>query len=164
LKNKIPLRSLAFIFFVVALLLAVRLFGLSEHLSFKGIQQQMFRFSHFVNLNYLLAVIIYIALFIGTAFALPGALPLIIVGGFLFGALPAALYANLGMLTGATLAFFSSRHAVGKWIEEKYPFQLKRFNTEIKRNGHRLLIFLRIQPLFPFFLVNYFAGYNKSVL
>lgn len=159
--KKIPLRPLMFIFFVVAVLVLVRLTGLGEHLTFERIQRERFIFREYVNRQYPGAVLTYIALFIGTAFVLPGALALIIAGGFLFGALPAVLYANLGMLTGASLAFVSSRHALGKWVQSKYGAPLKKFNEEIRRNGQRYIIFLRIQPVFPFFLVNYFAGITK---
>jgi len=155
---KVPLKPLAFIFFMVALLAALRLSGIAEHLSFERLQREKFLFREYVGREYFLAVLIYIALLIGTAFALPGALALIIAGGFLFGALPAVLYANLGMLTGASLAFASSRHALGKWVQRRYEGPLRRFNEEIRRNGQRFLIFLRIQPVLPFFLVNFFAG------
>lgn len=65
---------------------------------------------------------------------------------------------------GAVLAFLFSRYLVGTWIHNKYHEKLSRFNQELTQHGSRYLLTLRFIPLFPFFLINIFAGLTKIPL
>jgi len=47
------------------------------------------------------------------------------------------------------------------WVQNKYPEKLTRFNHEVAQHGSRYLLTLRFIPLFPFFLINIFAGLTK---
>jgi len=139
-------------------MLLFRFSGVSEHITFENFKRNREILQAFAKDYYILSVLAYIILYISTAFFLPGAIPLTIIGGTLFGAFLGTVYVCIGATVGATLAFFSARHLIGSWIQDRYRNQLKRFNEEIEKNGHYYLLTLRIIPVFPFFLVNFFAG------
>lgn len=143
-------------------ILLLRFSGIGEHLTFENLKANRDVLKGFVISHYLFAVLVYIALYISTALFIPGAIPLTIAGGFLFGVFHGTLYVCIGATIGATLAFFSARHLIGNWIQDRYQNHLKRFNDEIAKNGYYYLLMLRIFPVFPCFLVNYFAGLTKA--
>ncbi len=137
---------------------------LNEYLTFDNLRENMIILNSFVEDHYFSSVIIFIAAVMTTGFFVPAAIPMILVGGFLFGIFWGTIYVNLGFTAGATLAFLFSRYVIGNWIQHRYESQLKSFNDEISRHGRNYLITLRMIPLFPFFSVNYFAGVTKMPL
>ena len=98
------------------------------------------------------------------AFSLPGATILTLAAGYLFNFLIGAIYVNIGATTGAALAFLFARYVAGKSIQKKYADKLAKFNVELDKNGARYLLTLRFIPLFPFFLINIFAGLTNIPL
>jgi len=129
--------------------------------SLKGHRDMLFAF---VKGNYLLSVLVYIVAVISTALLVPASVPLIVVGGFLFGIFWATIYVNVGFLLGSALAFALARYLVGSWMQHRYEDKLSAFNEEIMRHGKNYVIILRMIPLFPFFTVNYIAGLTKIPL
>ena len=112
-----------------------------------------------VNANYLPAVLIFMAVYIlATAFSLPGATVLTLLGGFFFGPWLATVYVNISATGGAFFIFLAARYFLGEGIQRKYADRLAKFNGEIDRNGPNYMLTLRLIPIFPFFLVNLFAG------
>ncbi len=108
--------------------------------------------------NYLLSVILFITAYGATAFLIPGALLLSLLGGFLFGVLMGTIYINIAAVAGAALGFLMARYLIGTWLQQRYADSLEKFNREVKKQGHSYLLTLRIVPLLPFFLVNFLAG------
>ncbi len=132
--------------------------GLTDYLTFDAVKQHSSALKVFVSNHYAPSVIIFIALFLTTAFFLPGAIALMVLGGFLFGVIRGIVYVNIAATAGAALAFLSSRYLVGDWIQVRFAEQLRLFNREFMLHGQNYLLFLRIVPLFPFFAVNYLSG------
>jgi len=148
----------ALLLLLVGAIIASRTSGMSDYITFDAIKEHRTALKDFVSSHYGPSVIIFIALFLATAFFLPGAIALMILGGFLFGVVWGVVYVNIAATTGAALAFLSSRYLIGKWIQERFASQLRLFNREIICHGQNYLLFLRIVPLFPFFAVNYLSG------
>lgn len=92
------------------------------------------------------------------AFSVPVGILIPIIGGFLFGWLPGALYANIGATLGATASFLLSRYFIGDYIQERFTSRLERFNKEFKKYGHIYLVGLHFFPITPFFILNILAG------
>lgn len=138
--------------------------GGTESLSFEQIKSGRDRLLAVASDHALLARAAYAAVFLTTAFFVPGALALTLLGGLLFGAERGALYAVVSATSGAVLAFLLARYLIGGWIQERFREQLKTFNREIKRHGHNYLFVLRVVPLLPFFVVNYLAGITEISL
>jgi uncharacterized membrane protein YdjX (TVP38/TMEM64 family) len=163
--NRALYKRIFFVVALVAVVILIRVTGLSRYLTLENLQAQKNNLQDFVGNNYWLSVVSFIALYIVVAgLSLPGATIMTLGGGFFFGALLAALYVNVGATSGAVLAFLFSRYVAGTWVQNKYPKKLSRFNHEVAQHGSRYLLTLRFIPLFPFFLINIFAGLTKISL
>ena len=110
-------------------------------------------------------VAIFIAIYIvQTALSLPGAAVLSLAAGAIFGALIGTLYVNIGATVGATLAFLVARYLFHDVIQNKFGPRLEKINRELETRGFNYLLFLRLVPLFPFFLINLGAGLTRIPL
>ena len=154
------LKIMILLFIVVAALLAKFLLQ-ADYLDVHFIKQNKEQLLSFINSHYIQAALIFVCLYICTAFFLPGALALTVAGGMLFGTVPAAIYVNIAATAGAVLAFMAARFVIGGWIQKRFKEQLHRFNSELSQHGHNYLLILRILPIAPFFLVNYGAGVTR---
>jgi uncharacterized membrane protein YdjX (TVP38/TMEM64 family) len=147
--------------FIVLITISIALYVLlqqGDYLSFESLKQHREGLKEIVDTHYSASLISFFAVYMTTAFFLPGAIALSIAGGFLFGVWVGALTVIAGATAGALLAFLSSRYLVRDVIQERFKDHLKVFNSEIGAHGAHYLFFLRIVPLMPFFVVNYLAG------
>ena len=116
----------------------------------------------FVSEHRVLALLAYIALYIAAvALSLPGAVFLTVAGGFLFGIAVGASAAVIGATAGATLIFLVARTALGEPLLRRAGPRAKQLAKGFRDDAFSYLLFLRLVPAFPFFLVNLvpaFAG------
>jgi uncharacterized membrane protein YdjX (TVP38/TMEM64 family) len=110
----------------------------------------------------LLAVLAYIALYtVAVALSLPGATFLTVSGGFLFGLALGAGAAVIGATAGATVIFLVARTALGEPLLKRAGPRALKLAENFREDAFSYLLFLRLVPAFPFFLVNLvpaFAG------
>lgn len=108
------------------------------------------------------AVLAFLALYIAVVVAsVPGATVLTLTGGFLFGLVTGGLAAVVGATIGATLIFLVARSAVGESLLRKAGPRAAKLAQGFRDDAFSYLLFLRLVPAFPFFLVNLvpaFAG------
>lgn len=110
-------------------------------------------------------IVVFVGLYIvSTSISLPGATLLTITGGALFGSILGTLIVVLSATAGATLAFLMSRFIFREALESKYRQQLQEFNRGVEENGIHYVLFLRLMPLFPFFLINIGLGLTRLPL
>jgi len=100
-------------------------------------------------------VLVYI---VQTAFSLPGAAILSLASGAIFGVFHGTLYVVAGATVGAILAFLVSRTLLRDWVVEKFGGRIEGIDRGLRENGLSYLLFLRLVPAFPFFLVNLACG------
>lgn len=93
-----------------------------------------------------------------TALSLPGATILTLAGGAVFGALMGTLWVNIGATLGAICAFLLARTLLRDWVVKKFGRQMGVLDRGLTESGMSYLLFLRLVPLFPFFLVNLACG------
>lgn len=105
-------------------------------------------------------IFIYGAVYVcATVLLVPGA-ALTIAAGFLFGVLWGTILVSISSTLGAALAFLIGRFIARDKIEEKAR-QNPRFQAidrAIGERGGKLIFLLRLSPLIPFNLSNYFYG------
>lgn len=102
-----------------------------------------------------LSVLAYIALYIAVvALSLPGAAFLTLAGGFLFGLAVAASAAVIGATVGAVLIFLIARTALGEPLLRRAGPRAAQLARGFRDDAFSYLLFLRLVPAFPFFLVN----------
>ncbi len=156
-------RFLVFVLFLAAVILLVAYWGI-DVLTLENIQKNQDQIRRFAQENHAAAVTWFILVYFTTAFFVPGALLLTLVAGFLFGVFLGTLYVIVGDTLGCVGAFLLSRYLIGDWVQEKFHSELQAFNREVALHGHNYLFALRVLPVLPSFLVNYFAGLTRIPL
>jgi len=137
-------------------------FDLGRFLSLESLKANRDHLLAFTEDNYTAAVGLVILLYIAvTGLSLPGATILTLAGGFVFGAVPATLYVNIGATTGATLAFLAARYVLRDWVEQRFGKWLEPLQQGFAKNAFSYLLTLRLIPLFPFFVVNLVSGLTR---
>jgi uncharacterized membrane protein YdjX (TVP38/TMEM64 family) len=96
-----------------------------------------------------------------TALSLPGAAILSLASGAIFGSVMGTVYANIAATIGATLAFLVTRYLLADIVLNRFGSKLEGINRELEERGLSYLLFLRLVPLFPFFLINLAAGLTR---
>lgn len=129
--------------------------GLDDWLSFRALRDNRDALQAFVAERYILAVVAFISIYAAaTALSVPGATVLTVTGGFLFGNLQGTAWAVIGATIGATLVFLAARSALGDALRRRTGGWIKRLEDGFRENAFSYLLFLRLVPLFPFFVVN----------
>lgn len=98
-------------------------------------------------------VIIYIA---ATILFVPGAV-LTVGAGFLFGVPLGVPLVSLASVLGASAAFAIGRTIARDWIEKKVAAsrRFRALDEAIGRHGFKIVILMRLSPVFPYALTNY---------
>lgn len=150
--------------FIAAIIVGIRVFGLDHLLSMETFREYRDQLLTFTSQHYFPTVAVFIVIYVvAVALSIPGATILTLTAGFLFG-FTGVIYVNIGASGGAILAFLAARYVIGEWIQKRYGEKLASFNREIAENGYSYLLTLRFIPLFPFFLINIFAGLTRVPL
>ncbi len=140
-------------------------FDLNQYLSLEGLKANRDRLLDYYEHNTVPMILGFIALYIVVvAVSLPGATILTLGGGAVFGSVMGTAVVNVGATIGATLAFLSARFLLKDWVEGKFGERLQPFNAGFSQNALNYILFLRLVPLFPFFLVNLLSGLTQVPL
>ena len=156
------------IFLVIILILsivAVRYSGVGDYITLETIKAHKETLERIIQERYVMAVFAYILLYLGSvALSVPIAAILTISGGYFFGTMLGALYANIGATLGAVIAFLIVRYLAGDVVQRRYSNQLASFNAAFKRYGTSFLLSIHFIAIVPFFLVNILAAFTKISL
>lgn len=130
-----------------------------QYLTLENAKTQQVALSAYINSNFTLAAAIYFLAYIAiTAFSIPGAAVVTLLGAALFGFWTSLLLVSFASTIGATLAFLSSRFLLRDWVQSKFGDKLNAINQGVDRDGAFYLFSLRLIPVFPFFLINLLMG------
>ena len=102
-------------------------------------------------------VVIFIAAYIlSTIAVLPGAI-LTLAAGFAYGPLWGLAIASPASVAGATCAFLLGRTFLRGWAERTVGNspRMRAVDAAVSREGFKLVMLLRLSPLFPFSVLNY---------
>ncbi len=110
-----------------------------------------------------LGIFLYLLSFVlGTMLFLPS-LPFILLGGITYGTVLGIIFASIGDLLGATMAFLVARYIMRDRIE-KILNKNKTFheiNEGVKHDGWRIVVLTRMVPVIPHWLQNYAYGITE---
>ncbi len=128
---------------------------LANYLSFEGLKENRETLLVFRDANYAVTFLAFIIIYLTTvAFSLPFASFLTITGGFLFG----NIWGTFAVITGATLGaiciFLAAKTAIGTSLKAKAGPWLSKLEAGFEENAISYMLFLRLLPVFPFFVVN----------
>ena len=105
--------------------------------------------------NYFLVLFLYtFVYFIFVALSIPIATSMSILAGAMFDIYTAVIVSMVSIVCGSMVVFFYARTLARKRIELKYPKLSIKVNRALKNHRWSYLLFLRLFPLFPFFIVN----------
>ena len=138
------------------------LVDLNEILSFSIIKDTYQDAQVLVSKNYVLYFVIFFILYvIVTAFALPISLIKTLLAGALFGFWPGLILVSFASSIGSTFCFLFSRYALRNYTQAKFSKYLEKVNKGIEKDGWLYLLFLRLSPIFPFFIINLVFGLTR---
>ncbi|PNH87722.1 putative membrane protein YdjX (TVP38/TMEM64 family) [Vibrio diazotrophicus] len=131
----------------------------SQYLTLENAKAQQANLSHYIEQNLLYSALIYfVAYVVITAFSIPGAAVVTLLGAALFGFWFSLALVSFASTIGATLAFLSSRYLLRNWVQQRFSDKLNAINAGVKKDGAFYLFTLRLIPIFPFFLINLLMG------
>ena len=153
---------------LIIALLAVGLFfwfDLQRFLTLESLKAKRQTLLDFYATHTLAMVAGFMAVYIiQTALSLPGAAILSLASGAVFGSMMGTVYAVVSASIGATLAFLVTRYLLRDFVLARFGSRLEGMNRELEQRGLNYLLFLRLVPVFPFFLINLAAGLTRLPL
>lgn len=139
--------------------------GLHHHLSLVTLAEHREALRGFVEGHLLLALAAYVLLYVAiVALSVPGAAVMSIAGGFLFGWMLSAPVAVLAATAGAVIVFQIVRTSFGVALAARAGPLVQKLSAGFAADAFHFLLFLRLAPVFPFFIVNVVAGLARVPL
>jgi len=136
-------------------LVAFFYFRLYTYLSFTSLKTYHDVLQQMVRENFIFAALIFVLTYVVlVAISAPGAIFLTIFGGFLFGPIWGTLFVAIGATLGAAIIFIAARTALRDFLHQKIGVWLQKISAGFKNNAVSYMLFLRLVPLFPFWLIN----------
>ena len=138
------------------------LFDIQQYFSLESLKTNRDRLDIIYKENPIVFVSWFVGIYILTvALSLPGATILTLASGAIFGSVLGTFLVNIGATVGATMAFLCARFIFKDLVERRFGDKLERINNGISKNSISYLLFLRLVPLFPFFLINLILGVTQ---
>lgn len=159
------LKKILILIIIVGLIVAVKIFHLDQYLTLSYLKGSLDSLKSLYENHMLMVITGYFLIYvITTSLSLPGASPLGIAGGALFGFWTATIVVSFASTIGATLACLVSRFLLRDWIQNKFGDRVKKVNEGIEKEGAFYLFTLRLIPVFPFWLINLTMGLTTMSL
>ena len=156
---KLSLRRLTPLVVLVVVSVGVIAFGWHRQLSFEEVARHHEALGAFIAMHELQAVAAYIALYVvAVALSIPVGFYLTVIGGILFGAVLGGAAALVGATTGAICIFLIARSAVGEYFVRRAGPLAEKLAQGFRADAFSYLLFLRLVPIFPFWVVNLVAA------
>ncbi len=149
IKRWIPL-------FILIVAMGIAYFsGLTEHFTFDALKTHRQSILQFNAKHWFLSPLCFIAIYtVSTALSLPIGIFLSITAGFLFSQPLSTIYVVIGATLGASCIFLIAKTSIGEYLRKKAGPNLQKIEKGFHENKVSYLLFLRLVPLFPFWLVN----------
>ena len=151
--NKI-VRRLPLLLLLVVIALAF-FFNWHHFFSIETLQQNYPILQYWVKKYYIVTVLSWFLLYCSSvALSLPTAAWLTIIAGFLFGPILGSLYSIIAASVSATAAFMLVRFSFGNKLKRRAHGWVSMLEKGFKRDAFYYLLFLRLIPIFPFWVIN----------
>ena len=152
MKNIFRLLPILILFFLMIIAIS---FGGSDFFSFENLKKYHEILKNLLDNNKILFPILFILTYIiSTSLSIPGAVFLTILAGFLFGKYLATIYVTFSATIVASILFLAASTAIKDFFIKKAGKLLNKISIGFQKNAKCYMLFLRLIPLFPFWLVN----------
>jgi len=129
--------------------------GWHNLISFQQLALNQQALQAWISDNIVGAIAVYAAVYVVVvALSLPGGAVLTVAGGLLFGWLLGGVVTVIAATLGATAIFLIARSSVGEPLAARAGPWLNKFRAGFQENALSYLLFLRLVPVFPFWVVN----------
>lgn len=140
---------------LVALMAGFFASGAHRYFSAEALVRNHAALTAYISEHMVVSIFGYVLLYVlVTSLSIPGAAVLSFAGGLFFGALPATAAVLVGATTGASIVFLIARSSLGENLRQRAGPFLQRLREGFQRDAVNYLLFLRLVPAFPFWLVN----------
>lgn len=140
---------------IIIAMVGVYASGLLDYLNLEQVKALRTESQLFLDEYYAVGCLLFILAYAATvALSLPTALLLSLLGGALFGPLYGTLHVIIGATLGATIIFLAARSALGNVLRARANKFYDKVKNEMAENAISYMLFLRLVPVFPFFVVN----------
>ena len=140
-------RIIIFLTVVVAIILFLALFDISEFLTLNELKAHKDQLQSLVNENpFVSAILFFFGYVLSTSISIPGALIFTLAAGALFGLALGTIIVSFASSIGAFLAFIIARFFLHDFVQNKYSDRLKYINERVEKEGAYYLLFLRLVP------------------
>jgi uncharacterized membrane protein YdjX (TVP38/TMEM64 family) len=152
---RVPLGRLAPLAIIAGITAFALAMGWHRELSLAALLERRADIEAFVSQHRIAAVAGYMGLYIAvTALSLPCASFLTIFGGLIFGVTTGTVTTLVGATAGATIIFLIAKSALGGWLVRRAGARVEKVAAGFRADAFNYLLFLRLVPFFPFWLVN----------
>jgi uncharacterized membrane protein YdjX (TVP38/TMEM64 family) len=149
LKRLWPLLAL------IAVMVFVFAMGWHRYVTIQALAENREALRAYIGANMILSLAIFVAIYAAAvALSLPGGAVLTLAGGLLFGWLLGGIASIFAATIGASIVFLIARSALGDVLAARAGPFLSRFREGFQEDAFSYLLFLRLVPIFPFWLVN----------
>ncbi|MEW6001549.1 MAG: TVP38/TMEM64 family protein [Nitrospirota bacterium] len=163
--NTNRIKKIIILLIIISLIVAFKVFNLGQYLTLPYLKESLDRLKDLYEEQRVLVIAGYFLIYVlTTSLSLPGASPLGIVGGALFGFWVATFVVSFASTIGATIACFVSRFLLRDWVQSKFSDKIVKVNEGIEKEGAFYLFTLRLIPVFPFWMINLVMGLTKMSL
>lgn len=139
--------------------------GGEQWLSLDTLKQHRDALLSYTAQHYALMIIGSIVVYMtATALSIPGAAVLSLAVGFMFGRWVGTLIIVFSATLGATLVFLAARYLFAETARRYMGGTAQRLIRGFHQNAFNYLLFLRLVPLFPFWLVNLAPAFTPIAL
>jgi uncharacterized membrane protein YdjX (TVP38/TMEM64 family) len=148
-------------------LIAVLASGVWRHLSLAELAARRSALKSFVLVHPAESLALYVLAYCAVvAFSIPGALLMTLTGGFLFGTWVGGAAATVGVSAGAVIMFLAAHTVLGDLLRRyaRADGLIRRIEDGVRRNAFSYLLFLRLMPAAPIWLVNIAAAFVRTPL
>jgi uncharacterized membrane protein YdjX (TVP38/TMEM64 family) len=154
-------KKLALAAIIVGAIAAFFALGGHRWLDFAALKENRAALLEFTERNYAAVILgVGVAYIILTALSLPQAALLTLASGFLLGRWVGTAVVVVAATVGATLAFLAARYLFADAARRKMGPRLQRVAKGFEEDAFSYLLFLRLVPVFPFWMVNLVSAFT----
>ena len=165
MKNSATLTKLLIFALFVGGVIAFFAFGGQKYLNLETLKANRDALIQYAEQHYALALLIGFLIYtVSTALSLPGGLILSLAVGLVFGRWAGTVLIVFAATLGATLVFLAARYLFANMARKKIGGLAQKINVGFTKDAFNYLLFLRLVPLFPFWLVNLAPAFTNVSL
>jgi uncharacterized membrane protein YdjX (TVP38/TMEM64 family) len=162
MDTKAKKRNKVYIFLAILIVLLVLGYFISPYLQMESLIELRDSLRNFVQNNFYLSIFMFLVamiFLINSPISLVG--PLGTLGGLLYGFYMGFIVNFICIFIACLVGFFLARYlltdSISSWIEKRTP----EFTKDFMKKPILYIASMRIIPIIPYFIVNYFSGISK---